>query len=189
LLSYSLLSPVLTDLLALRAMPNFKRQFAKLYDAQVDKIYRFVFLKIGSKEIAEDLTAQVFSKGWKEFRTGKKIQYPSAYLYQIARTEIANYYRRQDKYQVVPVESRKIIDQDSNLEEKQQITSELIELRQKLQTLDSDYQTVLILRYIEGLPYKKIAQITKKPANTARVMVHRALKALREEMTKGVGSD
>ena len=43
-------------------MANPREKFSKIYDKYIDKIYRFVFLKVSSQEIAEDLTSEVFLK-------------------------------------------------------------------------------------------------------------------------------
>jgi len=50
--------------------------------------------------------------------------------------------------------------------------------------LKDDYQNVLILRYVDEMTIKEIAKITEKPKNTVKVLIHRALKELREQMEK-----
>ena len=61
-------------------MNNLDRQFSKIYDELVDKIYRFVYLKVSSQEVAEDLTSRVFIKGWDRYRQGvDKIENPKAF--------------------------------------------------------------------------------------------------------------
>ena len=159
-----------------------KKKFAKLYDKYVEKIYRFVFLKVSSQEEAQDLTSQVFTKGWRKFRKGEKIDNPSAYLYQIARAEIANHYREKAKFQVTNAISEQIIDPNPGPEEAQELQSELEILKKTLPQIKDDYQNVVIWRYLDGLSVKNIAQIMEKPEGTVRVMVHRALKELREKM-------
>ncbi len=159
-----------------------KKKFAKLYDKYVEKIYRFVFLKVSSQEEAQDLTSQVFTKGWKKFRKGEKIDNPPAYLYQIARAEIANHHREKAKFQVTNAVSDQIIDSNPGIEETQELQSELEILKKTLPQLKDDYQNVVIWRYLEGLSIKDIAEITERPEGTVRVMVHRALKELREKM-------
>ena len=36
--------------------------FGYLYDAYIEKIYRFVYFKVGSREEAEDIASEVFLK-------------------------------------------------------------------------------------------------------------------------------
>lgn len=163
-----------------------KKKFAKLYDKYVEKIYRFVFLKVSSQEEAEDLTSQVFTKGWKRISNIKnqkaKIKNVPAYLYQIARAEIANHHREKAKFQITNAISDQIIDPNPGPEETQELQSELEILKKTLPQLKDDYQNVVIWRYLEGLSVKNIAQMMEKPEGTVRVMVYRALKELRKKM-------
>ena len=86
-----------------------KKKFEKIYDNQVDKIYRFVFLKVGSVDVAQDLTAQTFTKAWKQAKSGLDIENPNAYIFQIAKREIAGYYRQKYKVEIVSADSAQIV--------------------------------------------------------------------------------
>ena len=168
-------------------MGNPKKKFGKIYDKYVNKIYRFIFLKVGSQEAAEDLTAQVFTKGWKRFKKSQDIKNPSAYLYQIARAEIADHHRRRAKFQIISTETNPIVnsqltDPQPTAEENLGLQSDIEVLRLSLAQLNDDYQNVIIWRYLDELSFKRIAQIMGRPEGTVRVMVHRALKELREKM-------
>lgn len=165
-------------------MIDLTKQFSKLYDENVAKIYRFIFLKVESKQTAEDLTSQVFTKGWARFKTGSEIQNPTAYLYQIARSEIVNHLRTRTKYQMVTLEKVELIDPKQNLAEKQDLGSELVDIQKALKGLNEDEQNVLIMRYLDGQPFKTIACALDKSEGAVRVMVHRALKKLKD----GLGS-
>lgn len=169
-------------------MGNPKKKFSKLYDKYVDKIYRFVFLKVESQEAAEDVTSQVFSKGWSRFKkTGRKaeaIENPSAYLFQIARAEIANHHRKRAKFQTIQATTEQIADPELNLEEKSKLDSDFAAVKNCLAKLSTDYQDVLIWRYIDGYSNKEIAEILGKSRGAVRVMIHRALKELRATINK-----
>ncbi len=168
-------------------MGNPKKKFAKLYDKYVNKIYRFISLKVGSQETAEDLTSQVFTKGWRRFRESQDIKNPSAYLYQIARAEISNHYRRGAKFQIIsteanPITDSQLTDPQPTAEESFKLQSDIEIMRASLSQLNDDYQNIIIWRYLDGFSFKQIGQIMERPEGTVRVMVHRALKELREKM-------
>ena len=46
---------------------NKKEQFSQIYDQYIEKIYRFVYIKVNSEETAQDITSKVFLKGWEAF--------------------------------------------------------------------------------------------------------------------------
>lgn len=163
-------------------MANHKRKFSRIYDKNIDKVYRFIFLKVGSQETAEDLCSQVFSKGWDKFRTGQKIDNPSAYLYQIARAEIANYYRWKVKHKTVSTDSVQVVDPFGDIEKKEQALADLADLRANIADLSDEMQNIIIWRFVDDLPIKQVAKLAERPANTVRVMLHRALKEVKKKM-------
>ncbi len=159
------------------------KKFAKIYDKHIDKVYRFVFLKTGSKELAEDLTSQVFTKGWKKFKLqGAEIKNMSAYLFQIARAEVASHYRESSKFQVVSVQAVEIADEKENLETSHDIGLMGKGVQAALKQIEEEPQNILIWHYVEGLSFKEIGGFLGRPEGTVRVMAHRALKELRERM-------
>ncbi|MDD5433183.1 MAG: sigma-70 family RNA polymerase sigma factor [Candidatus Pacebacteria bacterium] len=159
------------------------KKFAKIYDKHIDQIYRFVFIKTGSKETAEDLTSQVFVKGWRKFKAqGNDIKNVSAYLYQIARAEIANFYRDAAKFQIVSTGAVEIQDNQDDLEMTQEINFMGQDMQKALRTIEEDLQNILIWHYVEGLAFKEISKFLNRPEGTVRVMAHRALKELREKL-------
>lgn len=166
-------------------MEDYKKNFSKIYDKLAIKIYRFVLLKVNSAEIAEDLTSQVFTKTWNKIRLADEkdeIRNMPAYIYKIARAEIANFHRSRSKYKIVSAENTDLADNQISLEQAHQIQSDIDVLKASLNNLEEDYQNVIIWRYIDGLPYSKISEIMDKPEGTIRVMVHRALKELKDKM-------
>jgi RNA polymerase sigma-70 factor (ECF subfamily) len=161
-------------------MIDLTKKFAKLYDDHVDKIYRFIYLKVESQQAAEDLTSQVFTKGWARFRVGEDIKNPSAYLYQIARTEISNHYRYKSKYQTVSLEKIELAEGNIGLEDKHKQDSDIEQVKKVLKKLDEDEQNVLIMRYLDEQPIATIALALEKSEGAVRVMLHRALKEVKE---------
>ena len=47
-------------------MKKAKEEFSQIYDDYIDKIYRFIYLKVSSQDIAQDLCSETFLKGWQE---------------------------------------------------------------------------------------------------------------------------
>ena len=165
-------------------MGNKQKKFSKIYDQYIEKIYRFIFLKVSSQEIAQDLTSETFLKGWKVYQKNNKIKNFSAFLYRIARNLIIDHYREKGKKQFVSLDSVSILDTNPGLEEKAIINSDLEQVRATLLNLKEDYQNVIIWHYLDDLPIPKVAEIMEKSEGATRVVLHRALNALREEVNK-----
>jgi RNA polymerase sigma-70 factor (ECF subfamily) len=67
-----------------------------LYDSYIEGIYKFIFLKIFDKEIAEDLTSEVFMKALKKIHTFKQegTNTFKSWIYTIAYNTIIDYTRK-----------------------------------------------------------------------------------------------
>jgi len=164
-------------------MNNPRENFSQIYDQCVDKIYRFIFLKVSSQEIAEDLCSETFLKGWQSFKdNNKEIKNPQAFLYQIARNLIVDHYREKGRTQIVSADCVPITDPKIALEENALLESDLNEIKAVLVNLKEEYQEVVIWRYIEDLTIPEIAKMLDKKEGTVRVLLHRALKSLKKEV-------
>ena len=164
-------------------MPNYRKTYSDIYDKHVDKIYRFIVLKVKSSETAEDLCSEVFLRGWQAFKGETKIDNIQAFLYQIARNLLSDHYREASKAQLVSVEYAPIIDSRQGLEEKAFISSDLGLVKTALANVKDEYREVIIWYYLDELKIPEIAKILDKSEGTCRVLIHRALKALKNEIS------
>jgi len=165
-------------------MNKEQRKFTKIYDKYVESIYRFVFIKVSSSQIAEDITSEVFLKSWEKFKQKQdSIENPRAYLYRVARNRVIDFYRERGQTTIISIEQENIVlKSDEDLEKKQETEMNLEKIQKALTKLNPDYQDVIILRHIDGLPIKDIAKILDKSNGATRVMIHRAMEQLRERV-------
>ena len=157
--------------------------FSQIYDKYIDKIYRFIFLKVNSQEKAQDLCSETFLRGWRVFKENKnKIENPQAFLYRIARNLVIDHYREKGRTQIIPADNVPIIDPRADLEEKSSLDSDMNRVKLVLADIKDDYQEVIIWHYIEDLSIPEIAGILDKSEGAVRVTLHRALGAIREKI-------
>lgn len=163
--------------------------FAKLYDRYVTPIYRFVLLKLPSKEDAEDTTSEIFLKCWRYLQDRQEVREIRALLYHIARTTIADWYRSRA---IMPTRTLAVTFSDdftsSSIQDELsdagrgkslvEARADLAMVMGRLERLKDDYRDVLTLRLIDGLPFALIGEIMGKTAGHVRVLYHRAKKAL-----------
>ena len=159
-------------------MDKNRSEFSKIYDTYSTKIYRFIFLKVSSQEIAEDLASEVFIKAWGAFQA-RQIENIQAYIYQVARNAIADHYKGK-KLQTVSVdETIEILDSQKPIEKQAMVSMEMDRVQKAISTINNDYQDLIIWHYLDELSVPEIAQITGKTEENVRVGIHRALEALR----------
>ncbi len=69
------------------------QEFQTLYQENLGLIYRYVYSKVGNREEAEDLTSQIFIKAVRGVDQERGMQSIQKWLFQVARTTIADYWR------------------------------------------------------------------------------------------------
>ena len=166
-------------------MDETNKKFGKIYDRYVEKIYRYVFLRVNSREAAEDLTSETFLRGFEAYKTeGKSIKNPQAFLYKIARNLVVDHYRSKGKARLVSIEDSNLqfADTKTDLEKDAMVASDLEQVREALAGLSEDYQNAIIWRYLEDLPVKEVAQLLDRSEEAARVLIHRAMNELKTRL-------
>lgn len=165
-------------------MDSVQRKFGKIYDKYVEKIYRFIFLKTNSSEAAEDLTSEVFLRAFEKFKEDPKIiRDIRAFLYQIARNKVIDFYRKREKEKTLPADDyKKFPDENQDLEKKIYLDSQMEKIRIALASLNEDYKDIVLMRYVDGLSIKEISEILGKTEGATRVAIHRALESLRKKL-------
>ena len=169
-----------------KAQKADKQAFGLLYDKYLPQIYRFVFLKTNHKAVSQDLTSQVFLKAWQHIRNYKRRGNPfSSWLYQIAHNLVIDYYRT-NKYQFNLEEVKEVaVVYEENIEKKIDNQKDLALIKKAIKKLPDKQQTVLIMKFVEGLSVQEIAKALKKSQGAVKVIQHRALKNLREIIDNG----
>jgi RNA polymerase sigma-70 factor (ECF subfamily) len=161
---------------------NPQKKFKKIYDKNVESIYRFVFLKVSKKETAEDLTSETFKKGWEVFKENPNMDNPRAYLYKIARNGVIDHYRT--KKQHLSPDDLQLEDDHKNIQEIASQNQQVEKIKEAMKSLKDNYQDIIIYRYLEELEISEIAQILDKSEGAVRVTIHRATEALKKEIDK-----
>ena len=170
-------------ILLLKVQNQDERAFSAIYDLYINKIYRYIYFKVASELDAEDLASNVFLKMWSYINSEKaeKINNLNAFLYKIARNLVIDYYRTKNE-EVLTNDSEillQIEDVNSNLGEQIEINSEFEQVYRLLPKLKKEYQEIIILKYVEELNTKEIANVLNKNHGAVRIMLHRALNALK----------
>lgn len=171
---------------ALSKLKNRDREaFVKAYDENVDDIHRFVYFKIGNKEEANDLTSVIFLKTWNHIQTNSLEDSKTlrALLYKIARNAIIDYYREANNKITASLDDEDnkidVVDDTPDPQEKIDAEANLEMIKNKLPLLKEEYREVIIMRFINDLTIEEIADISGKKIGNIRVLIHRALGALK----------
>lgn len=163
---------------------KFKEQFfSQIYDDYVDKIYRFVFFKVESELVAQDITSEIFTRLWKQIYLNKEIKNPSAFLYTAAKNMLTDHYRAKAKRPDDLGEAAVLVkDEKQNLVEKAVLASDMEQVKKAMNQLTDEHRQALSLYYIDQSPISDVAKSLGKSAGATRVILSRGMKRLREIM-------
>jgi len=155
--------------------------FGQLYDAFVDRVYRFVFFRVTDVQMAEDLTSQVFLKAWENLGRYRPHGPFLAWLYAIARNSVIDNYRTR-KQTVSLDEAAPLAAHDEKLDDQVELQFEMKSLQVAMQHLTEEQQEVVTLKFIADYDTTEIAQRMGKSEGAIRALQMRALQALARVM-------
>jgi len=157
--------------------------FEELYTRYYGRIFAFVYRRVQARELAEDITADVFMKALNGL---PKFQWQgvsfSAWLYRIANNRITDQFRRAGKGRVaVAVEDVKtLVDERPLPEDKILAALRRAEVEEAIGKLSDQDQLVVTLTFYEELSSAEISAVMGISVNLVYVRLHRALKRMRK---------
>lgn len=168
------------DLFVKKAREGNGEAFGKLYDLYMSRIYRFIFLKVGTRQDAEDLTQQVFVNAWQHIEGYEFKGFPfSSWLYRIASNAVIDFYRTAKPSTDLEKVPEELVAHTASTARDLDHAFEMTNVRNAIAKLDPEHQNVIILRFVDDLSTKEIAGILNKSEGAIRVIQHRALKTLK----------
>ena len=165
---------------ALRAMDASRQLFLDAYDEHADAIFRHCVFRVFSRERAEELVQETFVRFWEYLGKEKKIENIRAFLYRIATNLIIDESRKKK------TESLDALLEDSPYLEPQGEGADSVEraalMREAMdymQKLKPEEREIIMMRFIDDLSPKEIAEVLRTNPNVVSVRLHRALQSLR----------
>jgi RNA polymerase sigma-70 factor (ECF subfamily) len=154
-----------------------------LYDQYVDRIYSYIYHRVGQVELAEDLTGQVFMRMLEAVRKGYSWRSSfSGWLYRIAHNLVIDHYRRRGRASFVDIDEVEALSQDAEPLHAVQARLDSEQLRAALEKVTEEQAQVITLRFLEGLSIAETANIMEKTEGAIKALQYRAVLALRRAM-------
>jgi len=165
--------------------------FELLYQRYARDVYTIALRTVGSEEIAEEVTQEVFISVYKDIR---RFQFQSAFttwLYRIVLRRVADYFRKNKKHREKAVSlSQNAVEEPipeikdggpTPLEAALEVERERM-VEEAIRSLSAKQQMILVLRYINNLSYEEISEILKCRLGTVKSRLNRAHKTLEQEL-------
>jgi RNA polymerase sigma-70 factor (ECF subfamily) len=154
--------------------------FGQLYTRYVEKIYNYVYYRTGNRQDAEDLTAKTFYQALRHVHRYVDRGLPfSAWLYRIAHNLVANWHRDRSRRQVISLDTLALVSERPHPETKLQLEDDQRRLLRIIRYMPEDRQQLLILKFVEQMTNREIAQIMGRTEGAIKSLYHRTLLSLR----------
>ena len=171
------------DNLVYKAIEGDEQAFASIYDAYLEGIYRFVYIRVEDHQTAEDITSTVFLKAWENLKGYQPRGIPfRAWLFRIARNSVIDHYRTRKQSAPLDAVINVVEDDAQPLSERIGERLQTDEVLAYMQKLTEDQRNVLALKFVQGLTTKEIAQALGKRQGAVRALQMRGLQTLAKLM-------
>ena len=167
------------------AKAELDRAFEDLYRAHLRDVYSYAYYRIGNHHDAEDLTEQAFLQAYRHFERARRESNGRPlrpWLIRIAHNLASNYHRDRARRPQTPLENADPIPRPHGTEEVVEGREELRQVIESLGHLPDDRREALIMRFALGMDNREIARALGRTDGATKVLIHRAIKQLQEEM-------
>lgn len=158
--------------------------FISAYDEYADAIFRHCFFRVSDRERAKELSQEVFVRAWEyvQKHSEDEVENMQALLYHIARNLIIDEYRGRKKQSM----SLDAMSEEDGFDPSDDSHTEIIrasemgEVKKAMEDLPDHFREVLLLRYVDDMGVKDIAELLEEKENAISVRIHRGIAELRK---------
>lgn len=167
---------------------NPESEFLAAFKEYSDSLFRHALFRLSDRERAYDVTQDAFMKTWDFVRKGGVVKHYKSFLYRTVNNLIIDEYRKKR-----PESLDMLLDEAPGIIEKEVKAGSVLEVelaldgamlmdrvRDALHTLPDHYRAVVVMRFIEELQPKEIAEALGITENVASVRIHRGIAKLKK---------
>jgi RNA polymerase sigma-70 factor (ECF subfamily) len=168
-------------ILVLRCQTGDGLAFAELVERYAVRLRYYVGTLLGNRRRTEvdDVLQDVWLQVHRSIATLSDPGALGAWLYRVARNRTVRHLRRR----VTPTRTIEDVPADQEVDHEGDFSSDDAEaVHVALDRLAPEHREVLVLRFLEEMPYEAIAALTECPVGTVRSRIHYAKLALRRVM-------
>ncbi len=158
--------------------------FGALYDHYFPQIYRYVAARVGSRELAEDITSEVFFKALRAIGRYRHAGHPfSSWLYQIAVNAITDHYRSRRRSEESLDEGPELVDAATPVDEDVAQRMGARDIWALIEALPEQQRVAMTLKYGEDLKLAEIGEIMGKSEGAVKLLIFRGTATLRQQLS------
>jgi RNA polymerase sigma-70 factor, ECF subfamily len=168
------------------------REFSDFYRRHLRDVYNYTYYRIGNHHDAEDLTTQTFIQAYRHFERAQRESNGRPlrpWLIRIAHNLAANYYRDRSRKPTSVLEETEVVGETYDTERLVEGREEVTRVLEAVTSLPDDRREALIMRFALGMDNREIARALGRSDGATKVLIHRAVKQLEEEIESSEGGE
>lgn len=177
-----------------RAQAGETEAFGLIYDRYMETVFRFIYFRVGNRQLAEDLTSDTFLRALKRIGSftwqGRDL---GAWLVTIARNLVADHFKS-GRYRL-EITTGDVLDADKE-DRGPEGTPETavvdhitnVTLLTAVKQLNPEQQECIVLRFLQGFSVAETAQAMGKNEGAIKALQYRAVRALARLLPDGFRS-
>ena len=154
-----------------------------LYDRHRESIFRYLWIRLDDRQLAEDLTGDVFMRMLDALPRYRQKGLPfRAWLYRIAHNLVIDHFRKMNHQTAVSLEVAEELgtdDEPGQTIEQRQLTEQLLAALMRLEPTQSE---VITMRFLAGLSLQETALALGKTEAAVKALQYRGLNGLRRAL-------
>ena len=162
--------------------------FTELYRTHLRDVYSYAYYRIGNHHDAEDLTEQTFLQAYRHFdraqreSDGRPLR---PWLIRIAHNLAANHHRDRSRRPQTHLDNAEIVSSTHATEDLVEGREEVAEVLAGVASLPGDRREALIMRFALDMDNREIARALGRSDGATKVLIHRAIRQLKQELQEG----
>ena len=160
------------------------RGFEPLYNKYYEQIFRYIYQRMDDKELALNITSQVFLKAMNNIQKYEYRGVPFAsWLYRIAKSELYQSFRDEKATRTINVDTSNLSIMIDDIEEDASEENRAV-LLSAIKELNEEEVQIIELRYFEKRSFKEIGDMLEITENNAKVKAHRVVQKMKKLFNK-----
>ena len=149
----------------------------KLIVKEQDVLFRFAYMRVGSRADAEDIVQDIFLKLFRSSENLSSVRNIKHYLIRSISNACRDFHRRkQDNLPLEKADKEIVSDDDLRMHE------EYLRITELAGTLPREQKEILYMKCIDGLKFREIADILELPQATVKSRYRYAIQGIQKQL-------
>lgn len=168
------------EVLLLRCQIGDKNALTELIERYKQPLLYFINRLLDDSELTQDIFQDTWLTVIRQIQSLREPEAFSTWLYRIARNKVYHHLRKKKVWSELSEETAAPDENDDDLV----YLEDVAKVHKCLKELRPEHKEVLMLRFLEQMPYQQIAQVLNCKLGTVRSRLHYAKLAFRTELEK-----